>query len=98
MKQNYTVSFPAFQNKCWQYFSLFIIFLLLGISNVFAQVSIRVAGTVRDNKGAPISGVSVTIKGGTKGTSTDNGGSYTIDVPLISSVLVFSSVGYIEKQ
>jgi TonB-dependent starch-binding outer membrane protein SusC len=97
MKQHYTVSFAAFNNKCWQFFSLFF-FLVFTVVNVFGQASIRVAGTVRDKTGAPIVGVSVTIKGGAKGTSTDNGGGYTIDVPSATSVLVFSSVGYIEKS
>jgi len=96
MKQNYSVSFPAFNAKCWQFISLFF-FLMFIVTNVFAQVAIRVGGTVRDNKGAPIAGVSVTVKGSAVGTSTDNTGAYTIDVPATASVLVFSSVGYIEK-
>jgi TonB-linked SusC/RagA family outer membrane protein len=97
MKQNYSVSFPAFNTKCWQFISLFF-FLIFTVTNVFAQPAIRVAGTVRDNKGMPIAGVSVAVKGAAIGTSTDNTGAYTIEVPATASVLVFSSVGYIEKS
>src|SRR5258708_8005356 len=79
MKQNYSVSFPAFKNKCWQFFSLFF-FLFFTVTNVFAQTPVHVGGTVWDNKGAPIAGVSVTVKGSVKGTSTDNSGAFTIDV------------------
>src|SRR6476620_11025040 len=97
MKQNYSVSFPAFNPKCWQIISVFF-FLAFTVTNVFGQASIRVGGTVKDNKGAPLSGVSVTIKGAAVGTSTDNAGNFTINVPSTTSVLVFSSVGYIEKS
>jgi TonB-linked SusC/RagA family outer membrane protein len=57
----------------------------------------RVSGTVRDNKGAPIAGVNVTIKGSTAGTSTDSKGAYTINAPSSNSVIVFSSIGYGEQ-
>ena len=95
MKQNYTVSFPACYFKCRQILLLSFA-LFLSVTNLFAQNSIRVAGTVRDNKGTGIAGVSVTIKGTTTGTTTDNTGAYSINVPSPQTVLLFSSVGYVE--
>ncbi|WP_259015926.1 SusC/RagA family TonB-linked outer membrane protein [Emticicia fluvialis] len=44
------------------------------------------------NEGLP--GVSVTIKGTTKGTTTDGDGNYTLVVPDNQAVLVFSIVGF----
>jgi TonB-dependent starch-binding outer membrane protein SusC len=53
-----------------------------------------VKGTVTDSKGEPISGISVTVRGTTKGTSTGTDGTYTLnDVPN-GSTLVFSGAGF----
>lgn len=59
---------------------------------------IRVSGRVTGNAGAPLSGVSVTIKGTNTGTTTDEGGNYSITVPTETSVLVFSYVGYSTQE
>ena len=56
--------------------------------------AIQVSGKVTGPNGAPLSGVSVTIKGTTTGTTTNDNGDYSISVPDENSVLVFSSVGY----
>jgi TonB-linked SusC/RagA family outer membrane protein len=62
----------------------------------FADVVVK--GKVTDSdKGEPIPGASIVLKGGTRGTTTDANGAYTISVPTPNSVLVFSFVGF-EKQ
>ena len=59
---------------------------------------ITVKGKVTDSeKGEPIPGVSIVLKGVNKGTNTDASGNYSIAVPDRASVLVFSFVGY-QKQ
>ncbi|MBK8852038.1 MAG: TonB-dependent receptor [Saprospiraceae bacterium] len=58
----------------------------------FAQVS----GTVKDNKGEPMIGVSVLIKGTDTGTVTDFDGKYELDVS--SGTLIFSFVGYTSQE
>ena len=68
--------------------------LLLTLSSVFAQTSSTITGTVNDEKGQPLNGVSVSIKGNANGTSTDASGKFSITVPNKQSVLVFSFVGY----
>ncbi len=55
------------------------------------QVSYK--GTVLDAKGQPLPGVSVRIKGGTKGTSTDMNGKFTI-AAAPRTVLVFTFLGH----
>jgi TonB-linked SusC/RagA family outer membrane protein len=78
---------------------LFLFLILLSASTVvFAQTPVRVSGTVKDNKGAPLVGVSVTLKGSITGVTTDANGQYAISVPSKQSVLVFSFVGYLSKE
>ena len=68
--------------------------LLIGFVG-FAQAQYsRVTGTVTDDKGAPLPGVSVVIKGTTKGVATDFDGKYTLTDVARGAVLEFSSVGY----
>ena len=64
-------------------------FLIFCSSFAFSQVK----GKVTDDKSEALVGVSVTIKGTTKGTQTDQKGAYSIDAAA-NSVLVFSFVGY----
>lgn len=59
---------------------------------------IQVTGSVINDKGSPLPGVSVQVKGTTIGTATDSSGNFTITVPDVNAVLVFSSVGYVEKE
>jgi TonB-linked SusC/RagA family outer membrane protein len=53
-----------------------------------------VKGKVTDENGIGLPGVTVTVKGTTKGSSTDPNGDYSLSVTDGSSVLVFSSIGY----
>ncbi|OQP61446.1 SusC/RagA family protein [Niastella vici] len=69
--------------------------LLLPGFGIAAPVSgPEVKGKVSDEKGAPISGVSVNIKGSSIGTSTGPDGSFTIQLPASEATLVFTYVGY----
>ncbi|MEO5648311.1 MAG: SusC/RagA family TonB-linked outer membrane protein, partial [Ginsengibacter sp.] len=52
-----------------------------------------VTGTIVDNNGMPLAGVSVQVKGTTKGTITKSDGSYTLVVPE-NAVLAISYVGF----
>lgn len=54
--------------------------------------NVQVSGVVKDVVGDPLIGVSVLVKGGSKGTSTDYNGFYTISAPA-DGTLVFSYVG-----
>lgn len=56
--------------------------------------SITVKGRVVNEKGAPLSGVSVTVKGSEKGTSTNGNGEYELANISENGILVFSFVGY----
>jgi len=61
--------------------------------------SVRVTGQITDEKGAPLSGVSVSLKGTAIGASSDQNGNFSINVPDASAgILVFSYVGYLNKE
>ncbi len=61
------------------------------------QQGITVTGTITD-KGDPMPGVNVVIRGTSTGVITDINGKYTITVPDKSAILVFSFVGYITNE
>lgn len=56
-----------------------------------------VSGTVTDSVGNPLIGVSVQIKGTTRGTVTEANGYYEIEAPE-NATLVFSYVGYQNRE
>jgi TonB-linked SusC/RagA family outer membrane protein len=61
--------------------------------NETLKQDITVTGKVSDANGAALAGASVTIKGTSKGVTTDAGGNFSISAPE-RATLVISSVGY----
>ena len=64
--------------------------MVIGIT--FAQT--QVTGSVVDDKGEPIIGASILVKGTTLGTVTDFDGVFSLSVPAGSNILVVSYVGF----
>jgi TonB-dependent starch-binding outer membrane protein SusC len=61
--------------------------------------SITVTGSVTDNvSNAPLAGVSIAVKGSSKGTFTDVQGSFSLSVENENATLVFSLVGYLPQE
>ncbi|MDR1417036.1 MAG: TonB-dependent receptor [Prevotellaceae bacterium] len=60
--------------------------------------NIEITGTVSDEAGAPLSGVTVRVLGASIGTMTTPSGTYTLNVPGSESVLQFSCIGYVSKS
>ncbi|MCU0340384.1 MAG: TonB-dependent receptor [Spirosomaceae bacterium] len=56
-----------------------------------------VSGTVKETNGAELPGVSVLVKGTTRGTQTDGTGAYKINAAA-NETLVFSFVGMVSKE
>jgi len=72
------------------YAGMFILcFLFASIGNLFAQ-NLEVSGIVKDDKGEPLLGVFVLIKGTQRGASTDLDGHYTLHTK-VGDVLLFLS-------
>ncbi|PSK81107.1 TonB-linked SusC/RagA family outer membrane protein [Prolixibacter denitrificans] len=58
----------------------------------------NVNGTVTDEDGVPLPGVTIVVKGTTSGTITDTNGHYTISNVGDSDVLVFSFIGMVAQD
>ncbi|WP_369414089.1 SusC/RagA family TonB-linked outer membrane protein [Desertivirga xinjiangensis] len=57
-----------------------------------------VSGIVKDQDGSPLIGVTVKVKGGTNGISTDAGGKFKIPVESFDETLLFSYLGFENKE
>jgi len=71
-------------------------FLLLS-QGAFAQ-SRPVRGQVLDDKGEPVVGAAVQIKGTHQGTITDADGNFSLDVPDDDNTLIIRSVGFTTQE
>lgn len=71
-------------------------FLLFGAIS-YAQ-SRPVRGQVLDDKGQPVVGVSIQIKGTHQGTITDSEGNFSLDVPDDDNTLIIRSVGFATQE
>ncbi|WP_339885192.1 SusC/RagA family TonB-linked outer membrane protein [Polaribacter vadi] len=73
----------------------FLFFFAFSIS-AFAQKTIK--GTVLDESGMPLPGASVSIKGTTKGTSTNFDGEFSLIVSENAKTLIIAYLGYKTKE
>ncbi|MFB9077421.1 SusC/RagA family TonB-linked outer membrane protein [Flavobacterium procerum] len=73
-------------------FNGFLVLLLVLAAHLSFAQERAVSGTVSDNTGMPLPGVSVLVKGTKAGTQTDFDGKYTIKASS-SQILVFSYIG-----
>jgi len=67
-------------------------FAYQGIENEARMHSL--SGTVTGEKGDPLSGVSVLVKGTSNGTTTDGEGKFKLTIPDEGAILSFSIIGY----
>lgn len=110
MKKNHLKKNSAFQRS---FLTRRMIGFLLAISLMGVQVHARggerfsvsdnkqfkVSGKITDAEtGEPLVGVSIVVKGTSTGISSDQSGNYSLDVPALNSVLVFSYVGYDSRE
>lgn len=57
-----------------------------------------ITGTVIDDRGNPVNGASVIVKGTAIGTATDPSGNFSLSVPSSATTLVISSVGFSNQE
>ncbi|SIT84538.1 SusC/RagA family TonB-linked outer membrane protein [Pontibacter indicus] len=62
------------------------------------QQDVTVSGRVLDENGESLPGVTVVLKGTTRGTSTNANGEFTLPVPASGGTLVFSFIGYTTQE
>ena len=73
--------------------SLCVLSTLLG----FSQAK-TITGIITDDKGAPVQGASVTVKGSKSGTTTDATGAFSLSVPASAKSVIVSSVGFTQME
>jgi len=76
--------------------SLALICVLFTLTT-FSQ-SKTITGKILDDKGAPVIGASVTVKGSKSGSSSHPDGTFQITVPATATTLVISSVGFASQE
>lgn len=85
------------------YASFWLLLLLLFVSILSANAQdplISISGTVRDNGNQqPLPGVSISVKGGSTGTLSDNNGQFALKAKLrFPFTLVFNFIGYESRE
>lgn len=84
------------QLKGYLPYLLFVVIMLLSVSSWGQQRAIN--GTVTDDTGAPLPGVTVVVDGTTQGTVTNVDGDYELTVSDEAEVLVFSYIGMLKRE
>jgi TonB-linked SusC/RagA family outer membrane protein len=67
------------------------------INNASQQEVVKIAGTVHDENGETLPGVSVQVKGGNGGAITDTDGRFAIEAE-VGSILIFSFIGFGQQE
>lgn len=62
------------------------------------QQTKRITGLVKDTNGEPLMGVTIVVKGTTRGTVTGMDGQFEINIPVENSVLSFSLIGFTSQD
>jgi TonB-linked SusC/RagA family outer membrane protein len=63
----------------------------------YAQSGKLVSGTITDEKGNPMAGATISVKGAQQGTTTDEKGHYSLKIPD-NSTLIIAFIGYAPKE
>ncbi|MBI3139425.1 MAG: TonB-dependent receptor [Sphingobacteriales bacterium] len=83
--------------KSYRYLASSLMAVLFSIA-AYAQ-TVTVSGTVRNSSSKEtVPAVSVSVKGTTRGTYTNSEGEFSLNVPKLPVVLVFSSIGYEDQE
>lgn len=81
-----------FMKNVYKILSVCLTLLVLSVSAAYAQKT--VTGTVLDEYGMGLPGVTILVKGTTNGTATNIDGKYSLSVSNDQATLVFSFIGY----
>lgn len=92
MMRDYT-NYRQFVYQC-----LLLPMFLCSLLSAQATNQMTVNGTVKDENGVPLSGVSISVKGTRVQASTDEDGQYQFAVPESDAVLIFSYIGFITRE
>jgi hypothetical protein len=91
---HYTQMMDPFLTRAWHGLSLCIVIICFPFF-VLAQ---GIQGTVSDSLGNPLGYASVYVKGGTKGTTTNADGKYSLDLPAGNYTITCAFIGYAKVE
>jgi TonB-dependent starch-binding outer membrane protein SusC len=77
---------------------LYMILMTLFVAGSISMAQVNVTGKVTDERGDPLIGASVQVKGTNLGTITDFDGNFSILAPAGSETLIISYLGYTEQE
>jgi TonB-dependent starch-binding outer membrane protein SusC len=85
--------------RCYNKFIIIAICFVLFQQNVNAQTKVietknAITGIIVDEKGTPLIGASVLVKGKQIGTVSDSDGRFRLEIPMEDDVLTISYIGY----
>jgi TonB-linked SusC/RagA family outer membrane protein len=76
---------------------LLLLGLCVGVLQTFAQ-NRTITGRVSDDKGSPVFGASVQVKGTATGTTTKEDGTFSLSVPQSAKTLVISALNFLTQE
>ncbi len=79
--------------KLYSIIGIVVLSIMLTFSQAFAQQGKTIKGVVTDSKGLPLPGVTILVKGTMTGTTTNNEGAYSLELPANGKVVAYSFVG-----
>jgi len=71
--------------------------LIVVLAANLVKQDIKITGKVTNDAGEPLANVSVSVKGSSRGTTTDNTGTFTLLAPE-DGTLVISNIGYVSQE
>ena len=77
---------------------LFLLFPFIACICIAANAQLSVTGTVTDNNGGAMEGVTVSVKNTSISTTTAANGAFSLSVPSENSMLRFSFVGFSNQE
>ena len=95
-EKGFALPFASLRMAFRCFFTITFTLLLFSGTTLYAQ-NATIRGKVTNDAGDPVVGASVQVKGTTTGTTTDNGGNFSIAAAR-GSILVISSVNYKEQE
>src|SRR5687768_9202181 len=96
IRKGFALPFPALRPPT-SYGHRILLYIATIVALGFSEPAIAqtiVTGTVNDAGGNGIQNVSIALKNGSAVSSTNNSGNFSISVPGLNSILVFTHVGY----
>lgn len=84
-------------HTCKLFFACCAMLLFISV-NIFAQQQITVTGNVKDEKGEPIIGANVIVKGTSVGSITNLEGDFSLANVQNGSIIEISFIGYLQQE